>query len=44
MSVGDVVGFEKNSDYRIKLDNGDIVYRMLVANISYVEVEEVHDD
>jgi len=44
VSVGDVVGFEKNSDYRIKLDNGDIVYRMLVANISYVEVEEVHDD
>ena len=44
--VGDVVGFDKHADYKIKLDNGDIVYRMRVSNISYVEVqvEEVHND
>jgi len=42
---GDIVGFEKHSDYKVKLDNGDVVYRMRVSNISYVEVqEELHND
>tara|TARA_R110000787_G_scaffold209050_1_gene319109 strand:+ start:35 stop:637 length:603 start_codon:yes stop_codon:yes gene_type:complete len=44
VNPGDIIGFDKNSDYKIKLDNGDIVYRMRVDDISYVEVEEVHND
>ena len=35
---GDIIGFDKNSDYKIKLDNGDVVYRMRVDDISYVKV------
>ncbi len=41
VNPGDIVGFEKSADYKIKLDNDDIVYRMRVQDISYVEV---HDD
>lgn len=37
---GDIVGFDKNSDYKMTLDNGDVVYRMKAKDISYVEVEE----
>ena len=44
INPGDIIGFDKNSDYKIKLDNGDIVYRMRVDDISYVEVQEVHND
>ena len=44
VNPGDIIGFDKNSDYKIKLDNGDIVYRMRVDDISYVEVQEVHND
>jgi len=35
---GDIVGFDKNSDYKIKLDNGDVVYRMRVDDISYAKI------
>ena len=34
---GDIVGFDKNSDYKIKLDDGAVVYRMKADDISYVE-------
>lgn len=37
---GDVVGFDVNSDYRMKLDNGDVVYRMKAKDISYVEAQQ----
>ena len=35
VNVGDVVGFDKDSDYKMKLDDGSIVYRMRVADIAY---------
>jgi len=34
---GDIVGFDKNSDYKIKLDDGTIAYRMRADDLSYVE-------
>ena len=37
VSVGDIVGFDKNSDYKIKLDDGTVAYRMKADDISYVE-------
>lgn len=35
---GSVIGFSKNSDYKVKLDDGTIVYRMRVDDIDYVQV------
>jgi co-chaperonin GroES (HSP10) len=37
VEVGDVVGFDKNSDYKMTLDNGEVVYRMKAGDISHVE-------
>ena len=37
---GDIVVFDKNSDYKIKLDNGDVVYRMRVDDIVYAKVHD----
>lgn len=34
-----VIGFSKNSDYKIKLDDETIVYRMRVDDIDYVQEE-----
>ena len=34
---GDVVGFDRASDYQMTLDDGTIVYRMRSEDISYVE-------
>ena len=36
-SVGDVVGYRKNSDYKMDLLNGDIVYRMRTTELVYVK-------
>ncbi len=36
VKAGDTVGFDKDRDYKMKLDDGTIVYRMLSDNISYV--------
>lgn len=37
VKAGDVVGFDRASDYQITLDDGSIVYRMRSEDISYVE-------
>lgn len=37
VKVGDVVGFDKDSDYKMKLDDESIVYRMRLDDISYVK-------
>jgi|SRR5210317_880679 co-chaperonin GroES (HSP10) len=37
VKVGDVVGFDKDSDYKMKLDDESIVYRMRLEDISYVK-------
>lgn len=42
ISVGDVVGFKENRDYRIKVD-GKEYYRTRIMDLMYVE-EEVHND
>lgn len=36
VKVGDTVGFDKNSDYKLKLDDGEVVFRMKINDISYV--------
>lgn len=36
VKVGDVIGFDKDSDYKMKLDDDSIVYRMRVSDIAYV--------
>jgi len=36
VKVGDVIGYDKDSDYKMKLDDGSIVYRMRVSDIAYV--------
>lgn len=36
-SVGDLVGYTKNSDYKMDLLNGDTVYRMLTTELVYVK-------
>jgi len=33
---GDIIGFDKDSDYKMKLDDDSIVFRMRVDDISYV--------
>ena len=38
ISVGDIVGFDENSDYRIKLPNGDEVFRMKPWRMKYVKL------
>lgn len=37
LKLGDVVGYTKNSDYRIKLPNGDEVYRCKPNDLMYVK-------
>lgn len=37
VKAGDVVGFDRASDYQMTLDDGSIVYRMRSEDISYVE-------
>jgi len=37
VKVGDVVGFDRDSDYKMKLDDDTIVYRMRLDDISYVK-------
>ena len=37
VKAGDVVGYDRASDYQITLDDGSIVYRMRSEDISYVE-------
>lgn len=39
VEVGDVVGFDRDSDYKMKLDDDSIVYRMRLDDISYVKKE-----
>ncbi len=39
VEVGDVVGFDRDSDYKMKLDDESIVYRMRLDDISYVKKE-----
>lgn len=39
VEVGDVVGFDRDSDYKMKLDDETIVYRMRLDDISYVKKE-----
>ena len=36
-SVGDLVGYRKNSDYKMDLLNGDTVYRMRTTELVYVK-------
>lgn len=36
VSVGDTILFSKDSDYRLVLDNGDVVYRMKIFDIMSV--------
>jgi hypothetical protein len=37
VNVGDVVGFDRDSDYKMKLDDDTVVYRMRLDDISYVK-------
>jgi co-chaperonin GroES (HSP10) len=37
VKVGDVVGFDRDSDYKMKLDDDTVVYRMRLDDISYVK-------
>ena len=37
VTKGSVIGFSKHSDYKIKLDDDTIVYRMRVDDIDYVQ-------
>ena len=37
VKIGDTVGFDKDSDYKMKLDDESIVYRMRLDDISYVK-------
>lgn len=37
VKVGDVVGFDQDSDYKMKLDDETVVYRMRLDDISYVK-------
>lgn len=37
VETGDVVGFDKDADYKMKLDDGTIVYRMQEDHLMYVE-------
>lgn len=39
VKVGDVVGFDKNADYKMELDDGQVVFRMRSQDISYVVKE-----
>ena len=39
VEVGDVVGFDRDSEYKMKLDDETIVYRMRLDDISYVKKE-----
>ena len=34
---GDIVGFSADADYKMVLDDGSVVYRMVEDNIMYVE-------
>lgn len=34
---GDTVGFSRDSDYKMKLDDGSVVYRMRVSDLDYVK-------
>ncbi len=36
-STGDVVGYTKNSDYKMELANGDTVYRMRITELVYAK-------
>lgn len=36
-SIGDVVGYTKNSDYKMELQNGDTVYRMRTSELVYAK-------
>lgn len=36
VEVGDEIGFDRESDYKMKLDDDSIVYRMRVSDIAYV--------
>lgn len=36
-SVGDMVGYRKNSDYRMELQDGTMVYRMRITELVYVK-------
>jgi len=36
VEIGDVVGFDLGSDYKMKLDDDSIVYRMRLEDLSYV--------
>jgi co-chaperonin GroES (HSP10) len=36
VEIGDVVGFDLGSDYKMKLDDDSIVYRMRLDDLSYV--------
>lgn len=37
VGVGSIVGFDRSSDYKIKLDDGSIVFRMTVDDLCYVK-------
>jgi co-chaperonin GroES (HSP10) len=39
VEIGDVVGFDVGSDYKMKLDDDSIVYRMRLEDLSYVVKE-----
>lgn len=38
-SAGDVVGYRKNSDYRMELQDGTVVYRMRITELVYAKEE-----
>jgi len=37
VKAGDIVGFTKDADYKMTLDDGSVVYRMAEDNLLYVE-------
>ena len=40
VNTGDVVGFSKNSDYKMTLDDDSVVFRMRYESLVYVETKE----
>lgn len=38
-SAGDMVGYRKNSDYRMELQDGTVVYRMRITELVYAKEE-----
>lgn len=40
VEVGDIVGFKKNADYKMTLDDESVVFRMRYEDLMYAEIKE----